>query len=228
VDIEMVSFKIWWYLRKNNVINFTLRDIFPCSRISSSFRNISFKKPTDYSKSTLSEKFHFGLWDTLIAENWVFGLCCTGDSFVDSFALLHDSESTVWKLLIQSKLRKSGAGDHDFTQEDLNMQLDYIKTNCNDENWILLIRTDSCFNANIPIQYKHKIIVFDADNQHLFYPPVILHARQVSNLQLLGDAWKNSEDQMEDIGPQSGKQNSRSKRFLDSFKNKKPPKKRKE
>jgi len=127
VDIEMVSFKIWWYLRKNNVINFTLRDIFPCSRISSSFRNISFKKPTDYSKSTLSEKFHFGLWDTLIAENWVFGLCCTGDSFVDSFALLHDSESTVWKLLIQSKLRKSGAGDHDFTQEDLNMQLDYIK-----------------------------------------------------------------------------------------------------
>jgi len=140
----------------------------------------------------MKHKIDKSTWKTLIAEHWVFGLSCGADTFLDSFALLRDSSNRVWKFLIQSKLRKGGAGDHNFSQADLNMQIDYVNTNCDDDKWIMIIRTDSSFVATIPTDLKKKIFVFDAQNNHHFYTPVIYHAREVSTLQMLGEAWEST------------------------------------
>jgi len=92
--------------------------------------------------------------------------------------------------LIQSKLRKGGGGDHDFYQKDLQQQIDYTIEKCDNEDWIMIIRIDSNFIAQIPKDQESKIIVFDNSNNDQFYTPVINHTRKTSILQMLGEAWE--------------------------------------
>jgi len=99
---------------------------------------VSFNCPQNFSKATMKNKFDKNTWATLIAEKWVFGISCVSDAFMDSFALLRDPSNQVWKLLIQSKLRKGGKGDHNFSQADLDQQLEYIKINCDDDLWMMI------------------------------------------------------------------------------------------
>jgi len=137
VDIEMIAFNIWWYFKKNPKSDtFTLHDVFP--NLNFKFGNLPFKKPKEITLAATKRKFD-GNWDKLVEENWTFGITTPTDTTVDSFAILHSNTNEIWKLLIQSKLRKSGSGDHDFSDKDLTQQLGYLKQmGITDNNWIRL------------------------------------------------------------------------------------------
>jgi len=99
-----------------------------------------------------------------------------------------------------------------------------------DDLWIMIIRTDSIFKATIPSHLKHKILVFDAKNNRQFYSPVIQHAREVSTLQMLGEAWESTmseaqiqeEEQLLDLPQKQLLESPKlrlliNKRFLDNY-----------
>jgi len=151
--------------------------------------NKLFLKPENYSLTPLNTKFD-GNWEKLVSESWVFGIGCANDTTVDSFAILHAVNGEVWKLLVQSKLRKGGSGDHNFSDKDLQNQLSYVtKMNIVDQNWIMFIRTDSSFKATIPKNYQDHIIPIDCEKHEAYYGPILKHARHVSRLQSLGEVW---------------------------------------
>jgi hypothetical protein len=188
VDIEMIAFNIWWYFKKNPKSDtFTLDDVFP--KLNFKFGNLPFKKPKEFTLAATKRKFD-GNWDKLVEENWTFGITTPTDTTVDSFAILYSNTNEIWKLLIQSKLRKSGSGDHDFSDKDLTQQLGYLKQmGITDNNWIMIIRTDSDFKATIPKEYVNNIMPIDYKILEHYYGPVIYHAREVSRLQMIGETW---------------------------------------
>jgi len=192
VDIEMIAFNIWWYFKKNpKEDTFTLPNVFPNLELFKKlkFGQLFFKKPTEFTLATIKGKFD-GNWDKLVMDNWTFGIATPNDTTVDSFAILHTTTNEVWKLLIQSKLRKGGSGDHNFLDADLTQQLSYLpQMGIKDNNWIMIIRTDSDFKANITPEYADHIIPIDNKLLEGYYGPILYHVREVSRLQMIGETW---------------------------------------
>jgi len=165
----------------------------------------------------LKEKFK-GDWTKLIEQQFVLGIGLPTDQNLDSFALFQDSETKIyWKVLIQSKLRNRG--NHHFTDEDLTKQLDYLERNdmITHKDWIMIIRIDCSFKAEIPDIYKDQIVIIDNELSEKFYGPILNHTREIARLIALGEAWDETyndstqEDFVEKIEKKI-KQNSRKRK----------------